>query len=195
MNREEHGLGSADVAEAVCLGSSAEPDGRLVLLRAFLLRRAYGGQVGGQGASGSEGNGRKECRNIRGGRPRLHRARLIRVHSWLLIRGASQERDAICVRAALRGHPKWPPQIWQVARMRGKGLMPGVDGQRDSGIRRSFPAGRPALPGKRGCVPVGEQRRLAGGNAPHAKEAGVNGSLQERLEREVTAGQRRAGEG
>ena len=119
----------------------------------------------------------------------------LRVHPWLLTRGASQERDAICVRAALRGHPKWPPQIWQVARMRGKGLMPGVDGQRDSGIRRSFPAGRPALPGKRRRIPVGEPRRLAGGNAPHAKEAGVNGSLQERLEREVTAGQRRAGEG
>ena len=62
MNREEHGLGSADVAEAVCLGSSGESDGRLVLRRAFLLRRAYGGQ----GVSGSEGNGRKECRNIRG---------------------------------------------------------------------------------------------------------------------------------
>ena len=73
--------------------------------------------------------------------------------------------------------------------------MPGVDGERDSGIRRSFPAGRLVLPGKRRRIPVFEPRRPAGGNAPHAKEAGVNGSLQERLEREVTAGQRRAGEG
>ena len=194
MNREEHGLGSADVAEAVCLGSSGESDGRLVLRRAFLLRRAYGGQ----GVSGSEGNGRKECRNIRGVRPRLHRARLIRVPPCSSV--VAHPRSESGARCDLRScgssrHPKWPPQIWQVARMRGKGLMPGVDGQRDSGIRRSFPAGRPAPPGRRRRIPVGEPRRLAGGNAPHAKEAGVNGSLQERLEREVTAGQRRAGKG